>query len=164
MYNTPYNASESACAPDGKWAVADSYGHLFWYDSRLSSLGHSKAKGAVAKLLFSPNSRYLAARDVEGRVNFYDANTHQLQSINSPGDNPPLAFSTDSALLANAASWNRLRVWRTATQELVQTVETGNTTLRALAFSRDGMWLLAIAGNGKIIKWRVARSAVPQTR
>ena len=102
-----------------------------------------KGEDYLSEGAFSPDGRYLAAADVQGRVTLWDARTwRRLAVLRSGGSNhhePALGFSADGSLVAAGEPDGSVRVWETATPALpAATLPAGDAPVLALGFTRDG--------------------------
>jgi beta-lactamase regulating signal transducer with metallopeptidase domain len=120
-----------------------------------NSRGYPVAQIEVRDLAFSPDGKLLAGGygkwDTAGEVVVYEFATKRvLKKFPSAKGTASVAFSVDGKYLA-ASMWNnQLRVWDTATWELVADKVTGSKVARA-AFSPDGKYL-AYATEGAELK------------
>ncbi|WP_329440063.1 hypothetical protein [Streptomyces canus] len=92
---------------------------------------------------FSPDGRYLAAADVQGRVTLWEARDwRRLAVLRSGGSNrhaPALGFSADGSLVAASDPDGSVNVWETATPALpAATLPVGDAPVLALGFTPDG--------------------------
>ena len=125
----------------------------------------------VLSAAFSPDGQYIATGGVDGGVQLWDAATYQpVRTLVVHPDRPGvtrIAFSPDGRLLAastanlgevDAGAVAVLKVWETATGELVQDI-TGlpdSERLWSVAFSPDGSRLAVSGGGGIAQVWDVA--------
>lgn len=108
----------------------------------------------VARLLFSPDGKILAAAD-HTTITLWDTTTGSLQSTIEDKDDMffGLAFSPDNTLIAAATDEGHGRIWSTATGELKQTVTVDDERTLSLTFSPDGR---TIATGSELIRiWDV---------
>ncbi|MGW0425190.1 nSTAND1 domain-containing NTPase [Streptomyces sp. NPDC003015] len=92
---------------------------------------------------FSPDGRYLAAADVQGRVTLWDAHHwRRLAVLRSGGSNRhklTLGFSADGSLVAASEPDGSVNVWETATPALpAATLPVGDSPVLALGFTSRG--------------------------
>ncbi|MET9034906.1 WD40 repeat domain-containing protein [Streptomyces mirabilis] len=90
--------------------------------------------------VFSPDGRYLAAADTQGRLTLWDAGGQHriavLAAADSTVERPALAFSADGSLLAASRADGSVRVWETASPRLEgATLPTGDGPVLAIGFT-----------------------------
>ncbi|MET7784525.1 hypothetical protein ABZU94_26055 [Streptomyces mirabilis] len=90
--------------------------------------------------VFSPDGRYLAAADTQGRLTLWDAGAQHriavLAVADSTVERPALAFSADGSLLAASRADGSVRVWETASPRLAgATLPTGDGPVLAIGFT-----------------------------
>ncbi|MFF0016621.1 hypothetical protein [Streptomyces sp. NPDC005374] len=111
--------------------------------SRVKRADGVRGEDYLSEAAFSPDGRYLAAADVQGRVTLWDARTwRRLAVLRSGGSNrhgPVLGFSADGSLVAASGPDGFLYVWETATPALpAATLPAGDGPVLAVGFTRDG--------------------------
>ncbi|MFD6999324.1 hypothetical protein ACFWA5_24385 [Streptomyces mirabilis] len=89
---------------------------------------------------FSPDGRYLAAADTQGRLTLWDAGGQHriavLAAADSTVERPALAFSADGSLLAASRADGSVRVWETASPRLEgANLPTGDGPVLAIGFT-----------------------------
>ncbi|MFF2124420.1 hypothetical protein ACFVW1_03280 [Streptomyces olivochromogenes] len=90
--------------------------------------------------VFSPDGRFLAAADTQGRLTLWDAGAQHriavLAVADSTVERPALAFSADGSLLAASRDDGSVRVWETASPRLAgATLPTGDGPVLAIGFT-----------------------------
>ncbi|MGW4977035.1 nSTAND1 domain-containing NTPase [Streptomyces mirabilis] len=90
--------------------------------------------------VFSPDGRYLAAADTQGRLTLWDAGAQHriavLAVADSTVERPALAFSADGSLLAASRADGSVGVWETASPRLAgATLPTGDGPVLAIGFT-----------------------------
>jgi WD40 repeat protein len=110
--------------------------------------------GAVPEpLRFSPDGKYLAARE-EHVVRLWSlASGKRVRSYQSPADVLDFAFSRDGKHLAAVASNRLVTVWETASEEEAGTVSLTDNTFHAVCFAGNGASLFTWADDGLIRQW-----------
>ncbi|QUW78283.1 hypothetical protein SMIR_03265 [Streptomyces mirabilis] len=109
--------------------------------------------------VFSPDGRFLAAADTQGRLTLWDeGGQHRiavLAAADSTVERPALAFSADGSLLAASRADGSVRVWETASPRLAgATLPTGDGPVLAIGFTPgDGELRIATAH----LPWRTAQ-------
>jgi WD40 repeat protein/serine/threonine protein kinase len=135
----------------------------FWLrcqDDVLFKLG-SHSNG-VESLVYSPDSKVLAAGDFDGTIQLWDVQRRQiLTTLHQRGFVTGLSFSPDGKWLAALGSLatSELKLWRTDQwQEPPSVLSTNAGT--SLAFSPDGKLLAISCMDGSFRVWDVATSQV----
>ncbi len=110
---------------------------------RMRGVGGVKGEDYLTRGVFSPDGRYLAAADAQGRLTLWDARTwRRLAVLRTGGSNrhdPALDFSADGSLLAASDPEGVVHVWETATPALPAAVlPAGDAPVLALGFTADG--------------------------
>ena len=107
--------------------------------------GHSDY---VIEMMSSPNGRFLASSGTDKVIKIWDVATAQEYRTLSGFDGRvnDLIFSNDNVHLAGLSGHGELFVWNVLTGEVVFKEKSGNSSLRGIAFSKDGKKL--IHGNG----------------
>jgi serine/threonine protein kinase len=116
---------------------------------------------AISALAVSSEGSLLASHNRMGLVTLFGSNAMPIHTLQSPdrilmGGLPPrrLSFSPDGAILADTALPNIVRLWNTQSGQLIQLLEADQSSLlSAIAFSRDGMKLLAVDKKGNLLMW-----------
>ncbi|KUN49020.1 hypothetical protein AQJ27_05125 [Streptomyces olivochromogenes] len=90
--------------------------------------------------VFSPDGRFLAAADTQGRLTLWDAGARHriavLAVADSTVERPALAFSADGSLLAASRDDGSVHVWETASPRLAgATLPTGDGPVLAIGFT-----------------------------
>ena len=107
--------------------------------------GHSDY---VIEMMSSPNGRFLASSGTDKVIKIWDVATAQEYRTLSGFDGRvnDLIFSNDNVHLAGLSGHGELFVWNVLTGEVVFKEKSGNSSVRGIAFSKDGKKL--IHGNG----------------
>jgi len=121
------------------------------------------AKDEVARLLFSPDRKTLAACD-DTFITLWDTATGSLRvTIDEIDDDMffQLAFSPDNKWIAAASNEGHGRIWSTATGELKQMISVDDERMLSLAFSRDSK---SIATGSEVLRvWDVETGELQHT-
>lgn len=113
---------------------------------------------------YSPDGTLIAVADAGGMVTLYDPSTRRpLRSIEAHvGLARGLAFSSDGAILATGGDDRGIRLWNTATGEMVGR-PVGLSHVESLAISPDGGRLIS-AGIHGVVDHAIKEGQPPQTR
>lgn len=123
-------------------------------------IGSPRFRGpSVETIAYSPDGRWLAAGNADGKVRLFDAWTgrtgktfdHKSVAVSS------LSFSPDGRWLASGGEASEqpakeLIVWDIAGGAVKFSTD-ANRGFSRIAFSADGKWLAAIGGAGKVVVW-----------
>ncbi|MCG6494058.1 helix-turn-helix domain-containing protein [Kitasatospora sp. A2-31] len=137
----------------------------------------------VNGLAISPDGRLVATGDSQGQVALWDAHTTarvaELQGHDVRAPVQDVRFSPDGSLLAATVTRKeglRILLWRVADRQrlpspvMPQSLPTGTSAAKRLAFSRDGALLAAASsdaappGRGCVWVWRTDAGAAPPVR
>jgi uncharacterized protein with WD repeat len=112
--------------------------------------GHGKV---VTALVYTPDSKTLAAASMDGSVRLWDAEaTKVLRTLKTSSlELYALAISPDGKLLASAGSWGEVQIWDIASGQEVRVLKGHDGPVAAVTFSPDGK-LLATCGYDKSIR------------
>jgi RNA polymerase sigma factor (sigma-70 family) len=169
---TPQPVSTLSYSPDGKFLAYASGATIF-----LSEPGTGKeirqikapAGGAVA-LLFTPDSKLLAAKAGNQAIHLYDPETgnetRQVGEANARAT-PDLAVSPDGKIVASGGGSNAVRLWDVATgKELPAGGHRAGVS--ALQVSSDGKVMISMGADQTIRRWdtttgkELSQLAVPE--
>jgi WD40 repeat protein len=158
-----------AWSPDGsKLAVSTGNRIQVWSIGSAPTDAHLQAtlsapQSQIKSVVFSPNSRLVAASSLSGAVNspegsaaIWDVATYtQLQTFDRVSD---VAFSPDSQTLALAAEGDKqgeVQLWNVASRTLASPITDAAQGVEAVAFSRDGATVASIDNTGVVNFWDV---------
>ncbi|MFF4036254.1 WD40 repeat domain-containing protein [Streptomyces sviceus] len=110
---------------------------------RPEGLAGVQGEDYLTEAAFSPDGRYLAAADVQGRVTLWDARPwRRLAALRTGGSNrhaPALGFSADGSLVAADDPDGSVHVWETGAPALPPaTLPVGDAPVLALGFTQGG--------------------------
>jgi WD40 repeat protein len=157
--------NDFALSPDGKWLAVAGEDQTTWIQHLLSQRvilrlgGHDQE---VARVAFSPDGKYLAAGDTEGKINIWQMDwdsdrTLQVEyrkTLIQPDWVTNLSFSEDESILASSSFSGLLRLWRIPNGELLESPPTGRFDFMPNGvFHFDGRILVAGSSSGLIHVW-----------
>jgi WD40 repeat protein len=115
----------------------------------------------VIDLALSPNRSTLASSDGNGEVRLWNTSTWtsrllvgHTRAVNT------LAFSPDGKRLLSGSSDRSLRLWDVASGVQLQSIQVGDTVVRA-RFTSDGAHAVSVDNIGMVKKWRLTPEAPP---
>jgi WD40 repeat protein len=118
----------------------------------------------VYVLAVSPNGRFLAGGDWEGRVTVWDIATGRTEAVHEGWGSPvrSVVFAPDGRTLAAVGGDSFLRVWDVPPGRGRFELQAEPRSLTGLAYSPDGRTLAAVAAEGMKLwepgSWRVRRA------
>jgi WD40 repeat protein len=175
--------SSLAFSPDGNILAAAGDGEVKVYDSKTGTL-QQRLEGSFSDecpIAFSPDGKLLAGSNSGNAVIVCEVQSGKVRHTLEGHKNTirSVSFSPDGKFVASAGSDNTVRLCHSVTGELEQVFvgldsgskgtnarRRGNTSLRAVTFSRDGEEVIAvgfrsswseIATNMTIQRWSIAK-------
>ncbi|HEY6806113.1 MAG TPA: serine/threonine-protein kinase [Pyrinomonadaceae bacterium] len=113
---------------------------------------------AEARILFSPDSRFLAVASSEGSIRMWNANDGaEAQTFQTDEDGEEvtsIAFSSDGKMLASIEPGEAIKIWDTATGQRLKNIALDSGSSGLVAFSRDGKSLWSFT-SGVVTQWEV---------
>jgi WD40 repeat protein len=113
----------------------------------------------VAELAFSPDSRYLASSSRDGVVHVFEPATGDARQLRcDAGWVRSLVFAPDGSRLITGSADGTLRIWRVADWSDGQRIDAGDATVRDVAFTSDGRYVVWGADDGEVWSYEIFRS------
>ncbi len=120
--------------------------------------------GPVEAVAVSPDGRYFASGDWDGKAKLWDLETGEIVHTFSHGQFVhAVAFDASGGRLATGSSDRRIRIHDVATGELLQTLTGHNDAVLSVRFSVDGEQLLSGGFDNTARLWDLALGEVTQT-
>ncbi len=154
-----------AWSPDGKVLVSGGFRHIrFWSvpELALSQVVTNSLMDRITALEFSPDGKYLAAGDgVNGRngfVRLFRADNRSLHaSWHAHADVIfDLEFSRDSKRLVTASGDKLIKVWESATHQLIATLEGHTAQVLGAAFNTNATQVVSGGADRQLKVWDIA--------
>ena len=150
------------CAATGRLATICGDEVLLWNLSNGDLVERLDVPLGTKGLAFSPDGRYLAARDDSNVAHVWAAEGgHKMAALmGNSGPVTSLAFSADSEWLVTASASEEIRIFRAGQDSRGMAIPTGQNQLCALAFNADGAVRTAswIENEFGMATWEVGRS------
>ena len=155
-----------ALSPDGQWLAIAGEDRTVWIQHlRTQQVIHRLAghEQEISTVVFSPDGKYLASGDKQGKINIWHMDWESEETINAiyqktliqPGWVTHLDFSEDGSILASSSFSGLLRLWRLPNGELLETPPAGRFDFMPNGvFLFDGRILVAGSSSGLIHVWR----------
>ncbi len=158
------NVRRIAISPDDRFlAVASSTQGVELWDLKTRTLVRTLPgrQGSIQAVAFAADGKTLAAGDARGRIRLWDPATGEKRDdfAADPFGVRALAFAPDGRTLAFAGTGDKgVKVWNTATNELLALLPGRDNEIPSLAISRDGGLLAAGGRDGAVTIWEVRSS------
>ncbi|MEX2168408.1 MAG: serine/threonine-protein kinase [Pirellulales bacterium] len=152
------NVNDLAFSPDGKYlAVAEFNGHLrIWHvETGRKTLDLSIGRGSLVSVAWTPDGSRAAVQTIDGAIRIVEVSSGReittWSSQHGQAGNGSIAFSTDASLLVTAGGDQSIRVWNTATRELVHELQGHTAPVVSAVFDPQGT-IIASASNDHTIR------------
>jgi len=148
-----------AFSPDGKLLAATFSGQVLVWDAASGELRY-RLVGSVAgvvqvdRIAFSPDSKQLAAADIDGQPKVWDLTTGR-EALTLPGHADhceAIAFSPNGKQLATGDVGGTVRLWDAESGQVLTTFEHGGN-VHGVAFHPGGRQLAAAGEDGRLLVW-----------
>ena len=125
-----------------------------------ADLAHSvftEAFGRIFSLGISPDGRFLAAGDTQGKIRLWSFPNGQSAGLLTGHTNAVMsvAFHPAGALLASGSLDRSVRIWEWQTGHRLKTLSEHGSGVYAVAFSPDGAWLASASQDCCVRLWDV---------
>jgi hypothetical protein len=149
------NVKGLAISPDGKNLIStglDSEMHVWDVDRMESKQSFKAHEDPAIAIALSPDGKTLASTGQDDKLKLWDMSTGKEKATITGGLTYPygLAFSPDGRILA-VSHLSDIRLYDTASRQLLTTLEGHKNNIRSLAFSPDGQ-TLASGSDDKTVK------------
>jgi WD40 repeat protein len=117
----------------------------------------AKALGSVHSVAFSPDGKYLATGDSEGRVQIWNAVTGReiLTFVGHSSLVDSVAWSGDGQTLASGSYDTTVKLWDVQSGDCVRTLKGHSSGVRSVAWSGDSQTLASGSGDNTVKLWDV---------
>ncbi|MGB3419669.1 MAG: pentapeptide repeat-containing protein [Dolichospermum sp.] len=125
--------------------------------ANLTDAFFAKALGIVYSLAYSPDGKYLATGDSEGRVQIWNALTGReiLTFVGHSNCVNSVAWSGDGLTLASGSDDNTVKLWNVQSGDCVQTLEGHSSGVTSVAWSEDSQTLASGSFDNTVKLWNV---------
>jgi WD40 repeat protein len=159
------SVNKVAFSPDGKViaAIYESSDLVLWNMTSGKQLLSVEASG-VTSLAFSPNGKEIVTGNGDGTIKLWDAATGKevrsfaghsdwLGSLDSGPDVFSLAFSPEGKTFVSASRDGTLKLWDTASGNLLRTFTGHTSEVRSVTFSTNGKLIVSGSLDGTMKLW-----------
>lgn len=131
--------------------------HLLWRQCAARDQAFSVHQNVVRALAASPDGRYLATGDWDGRLRIYDRHQKmECREYQLPGRIFGVAVAHTQPLVAAGGTGGTIHLHRFDETTAVRQLPGHTDTLKSLAFSADDQWLYSCGDDGTCRVWNVA--------
>ena len=125
--------------------------------ANLTDTFFAKALGSVYSLAYSPDGKYLATGDSEGRVQIWNAVTGReiLTFVGHSSFVNSVAWSGDGQTLASGSYDKTVKLWDVQSGDCVRTLEGHSSGVRSVAWSGDSLTLASGSDDKTVKLWNV---------
>lgn len=117
-------------------------------------------EGSYTNVAFTPNETQVIAGDDTGAVQIWNVAEGEIETTLEGHEAPVLAVAASQNLIASADESGKIILWDGETPRLL---EEGEGAVNSLAFSPDGMQLIAAGADGMIRFWSMETGMVMKT-
>ncbi|WP_217357020.1 pentapeptide repeat-containing protein [Dolichospermum sp. UHCC 0299] len=125
--------------------------------ANLTDAFFAKALGSVYSVAFSPDGKYLATGDSDGRVQIWNAVTGRelLTLVGHSHFVVSLAWSGDGLTLASGSYDTTVKLWDVQSGDCVRTLEGHSSVVNSVAWSGDSLTLASGSYDNTVKLWNV---------
>ncbi|MEY3403177.1 MAG: hypothetical protein RLZZ86_2793, partial [Cyanobacteriota bacterium] len=125
--------------------------------ANLTDTFFAKALGIVYSVAFSPDGKYLATGDSEGRVQIWNAVTGReiLTFVGHSNCVNSVAWSGDGLTLASGSRDHTVKLWNVQSGDCVRTLEGHSRSVTSVAWSGDSLTLASGSDDNTVKLWNV---------
>ncbi len=125
--------------------------------ANLTETFFAKALGIVYSVAFSPDGKYLATGDSNGRVQIWNAVTGReiLTLLGHSNCVNSVAWSGDGLTLASGSDDNTVKLWNVQSGDCVRTLEGHSSGVTSVAWSEDSLTLASGSYDNTVKLWDV---------
>jgi WD40 repeat protein len=143
----------SAINTDTEWAVKDALRNaVFWVKEQNRLEGH---KGAVNKISFSPDGRFLASDSTDSTIKIWDVSTGKVINTLDKNKLKTNSFSfIKDGLLAYDSADGTVKVWNVTTGKVIKTFNKNAPKAKSVTLSPNG-WVASPVTDNSLKIWDI---------